>query len=108
MPPDAAHLPWQILWLFVLSIPVGCIAWTVTHKEVFREPPTIAKNAASNVAPSGSAILLPLHLRILPQPLHRGAVHRVNRFQIVIGRLDRLRARLFRPGLGGQFLHEPL
>jgi hypothetical protein len=28
----------QILWLFVLSIPIACIAWTVTHEEVFREP----------------------------------------------------------------------
>jgi hypothetical protein len=28
----------QILWLFVLSIPVASVAWTVTHEEVFREP----------------------------------------------------------------------
>jgi hypothetical protein len=28
----------QIVWLFVVSIPVACIAWTVTHEEVFREP----------------------------------------------------------------------
>ena len=28
----------QIIWLFVLAIPVACIAWTVTHEEVFREP----------------------------------------------------------------------
>jgi hypothetical protein len=28
----------QICWLFVLAIPVACIAWTVTHEEVFREP----------------------------------------------------------------------
>ena len=28
----------QILWLFVLAIPVACISWTVTHEEVFREP----------------------------------------------------------------------
>jgi hypothetical protein len=27
----------QIIWLFVLAIPVACIAWTVTHEEVFRE-----------------------------------------------------------------------
>ena len=24
--------------LFVLAIPIACIAWTVTHEEVFREP----------------------------------------------------------------------
>lgn len=28
----------QIQWLFTLAIPVACIAWTVTHEEVFREP----------------------------------------------------------------------
>ena len=28
----------QITWLFMLAIPVACIAWTVTHEEVFREP----------------------------------------------------------------------
>lgn len=27
----------QIAWLSILSIPVACIAWTVTHEEVFRE-----------------------------------------------------------------------
>jgi hypothetical protein len=27
-----------IVALFLLSIPVACIAWTVTHEEVFREP----------------------------------------------------------------------
>jgi hypothetical protein len=27
----------QIAWLLVLSIPVACIAWTLTHEEVFRE-----------------------------------------------------------------------
>jgi hypothetical protein len=28
----------QIVWLLVLAIPIACIAWTVTHEEVFREP----------------------------------------------------------------------
>jgi hypothetical protein len=28
----------QIIWLFVLAIPIACIAWTVTHEEVFKEP----------------------------------------------------------------------
>ena len=30
-------LPGQIAWLFLLAIPIACIAWTVTHEEVFRE-----------------------------------------------------------------------
>jgi len=28
----------QILWLFLLAIPIACVAWTVTHEEIFREP----------------------------------------------------------------------
>ena len=38
MPPDAQHPLAQVLWLFVLAVPVACAAWTVTHEEVFREP----------------------------------------------------------------------
>ena len=28
----------QIIYLFVLAIPVACISWTVTHEEIFKEP----------------------------------------------------------------------
>ena len=28
----------QIIALFILAIPIASIAWTVTHKEIFREP----------------------------------------------------------------------
>lgn len=28
----------QIYWIFILALPVACIAWTVTKEEVFREP----------------------------------------------------------------------
>ena len=27
----------QVLWLFVLAIPIASIAWTITHEEVARE-----------------------------------------------------------------------
>jgi hypothetical protein len=27
----------QVSWLFILAIPIACIAWTVTHEEVFKE-----------------------------------------------------------------------
>jgi hypothetical protein len=27
----------QVIWLFLLAIPVASVAWTVTHEEVFRE-----------------------------------------------------------------------
>ena len=28
----------QIIWLFVLALPIAAIAWTVTHEDVFDEP----------------------------------------------------------------------
>lgn len=28
----------QIIWLFLLALPIACIAWTVTHEEIFMEP----------------------------------------------------------------------
>jgi hypothetical protein len=28
----------QLIWLFVLALPIASVAWTVTHEEVFREP----------------------------------------------------------------------
>lgn len=41
----------QVAYLFLLAIPIACIAWTVTHEEIFREPREFcvakSKNAAS-------------------------------------------------------------
>jgi hypothetical protein len=28
----------EIIWLFIIALPISCVAWTVTHEEVFREP----------------------------------------------------------------------
>ncbi len=28
----------QIIWLFILAMPIASITWTVTHEEVFKEP----------------------------------------------------------------------
>jgi hypothetical protein len=28
----------QIIWLFLLAIPIACVAWTVTHEQIFSEP----------------------------------------------------------------------
>jgi hypothetical protein len=28
----------QLIWLFVLALPIACVSWTVTHEEVFAEP----------------------------------------------------------------------
>jgi len=38
----------QTAWLFLLAIPIACIAWTVTHEEVFREPREYCSNRYKN------------------------------------------------------------
>lgn len=30
-------LSMQVVWLFVLAAPIACVAWTVTHEQVFAE-----------------------------------------------------------------------
>ena len=49
-PPPADHLWQQIVWLFVLAIPVSCVAWTVTHEEVFREPREYCRSRSQDCA----------------------------------------------------------
>lgn len=41
----------QIVWLFLLAIPIASIAWTVTHEEIFREPREFCKRRCE-AAPS--------------------------------------------------------
>ena len=31
-------LGFQITWLFLLALPVACVAWTITHEDIFRGP----------------------------------------------------------------------
>jgi len=38
----------QIVRLFVLSIPIACVAWTVTHEEVLREPREYCRRKSQN------------------------------------------------------------
>ena len=34
----------QIIGMFILAIPIACIAWTVTHEEIFKESRTYCVN----------------------------------------------------------------
>lgn len=38
----------QIQWLFLLALPIACVAWTVTHEEIFREPREYCVNRSQN------------------------------------------------------------
>jgi hypothetical protein len=40
----AVPLLHQAAVLFLLAIPIACVAWTVTHEEVFREPREFCKD----------------------------------------------------------------
>ncbi len=37
MPAAGLTLSTQLVWLFVLAAPVACVAWTITHEDVFTE-----------------------------------------------------------------------
>jgi len=37
-PPAGSQWLLQLVWLVVLAVPIACVAWTVTHEEIFREP----------------------------------------------------------------------
>jgi len=50
MPPDSNQLARQVLWMFVLATPIACVAWTVTHEEVFREPRDFCKRKSQACA----------------------------------------------------------
>jgi hypothetical protein len=41
----------QFAVLMLLSIPIACIAWTVTHEEVFREPREFCKQKSEQCKP---------------------------------------------------------
>src|SRR4051812_46813143 len=38
----------QLIWLFVLAIPIACVAWTVTHEEIFSEPRNWCKQRSTD------------------------------------------------------------
>jgi hypothetical protein len=39
----------QFAYLVLLSLPIACVAWTVTHEEVFREPRDFCKDQVQQV-----------------------------------------------------------
>jgi hypothetical protein len=47
-PPHASQPLFQLFWLFILAIPISCVAWTVTHEEVFREPREYCKRMSKH------------------------------------------------------------
>jgi hypothetical protein len=38
----------QFAYLFILALPIACVAWTITHEEVFREPRDWCKDRSQN------------------------------------------------------------
>ena len=36
--PTTVTLRQQVVWLFIMAIPIASISWTITQEEVFREP----------------------------------------------------------------------
>lgn len=38
----------QVAWLLLLALPIACVAWTVTHEEIFREPRDYCKRKTTS------------------------------------------------------------
>ena len=38
----------QIIYLFILALPIACISWTITHEEVFHEPREFCERKAKD------------------------------------------------------------
>ena len=38
----------QIIWLFILALPIACISWTVTHEQIFKELRDFCKKKSNN------------------------------------------------------------
>jgi hypothetical protein len=41
----------QLGVLLLISLPVACISWTITHEEIFREPREFCKDKSKNCQP---------------------------------------------------------
>jgi len=48
--PGGMSLGTQVVWLFVLAIPIASVAWTVTHEDLFREPREYCANRSEGCA----------------------------------------------------------
>ena len=48
--PLPSSLLHQFATLLLLAIPIGCVSWTVTHEEVFREPREFCKDKSQNAS----------------------------------------------------------
>ena len=42
------ELQLQVQYLFLLAIPIACLAWTVTHEEIFKEPREYCRKKSEN------------------------------------------------------------
>lgn len=46
--PFKMEITTQLIWLFTLAVPVACVAWTITHEEVFSEPRNFCVDRSKN------------------------------------------------------------
>jgi hypothetical protein len=99
----------QVFWLLMLAIPIATVARTVVYEEIFREPREVVQEQEPDVRVALRAqVLLPLHLRVLLQPLRDDLLHRADELSIADQRLARIRHRVLRAGAGRQPVHEHL
>ena len=96
----------QIVFLLVLAIPLACVAWTVTHEEIFREARVVREQEQNVQETLSQKILLLVHLRILLQFLRHRIVAIHYAVPLAFRRLARIHDCRVRTRVGREYLYE--
>src|SRR5215510_2101312 len=97
----------QIIWLFVLALPVAAITWTVTHEEVFEEPRSYCLlQSQSSRRLLQRKFFFVFTCEYCFRPLCDLFLPMAHSLQAAVRRLARLPHRRLRPGLGGKPIYE--
>ena len=101
--------PRQFAYLFLLALPIACVAWTITHEEVFREPREWCKDRSQNCRPLVPRKFFYLFTCEYCFSHYVAAFFLlITRFQMLYAGLARLSDLLVCAGVGRQYLHELL
>ena len=99
----------QMLWLFVLAAPIACVAWTVTHEEVFSEfHDWCEKKSRTARTLLARKFFYLFTCEYCFSHYVAAAVVWMTGYRLLVPGLAWRGARLVHPGVGGERLYEPV
>jgi len=98
----------NLVWLFALAIPIACVAWTVTHEEIFREPREYCKRECQEARSVLKRKFFYLFTCEFCFSYYVTILFLIITLQAALFGLAWLPARPVRPGVGRQPIHEHL